>query len=273
MKKSIKKTSPFFQVLITGFTFISSITVANASPYVATSDSYMNDKRSWYVDLETVTQVSDRIYKYVKAGVNGTAITEFNINVINDQFVKKMKSLESEVIVNCNDTTSLQILQNRYYKNGKLVKTEKLNKILKHSQSNRLENGNVIVCRFFDSASFQAIKAGFYAVGLSNGIRIAIRGNRICYEEFNRRNFTVASVVRHPRYLSLYQLESVEKRGFYTKEPYYLFQVRSNEIIHGTLAFHGVKETSIPWETSKKIEQCLNSNKVFWYFEKLPGSK
>ena len=53
-----------------------------------------------------------------------------NINVINDQFVKKMKSLESEVIVNCNDTTSLQILQNRYYKNGKLVKTEKLNKIL-----------------------------------------------------------------------------------------------------------------------------------------------
>ncbi|WP_133164026.1 hypothetical protein [Cuspidothrix issatschenkoi] len=231
----------------------------------------MNDQRSWYVDLGTVTQVSDRIYKYVKAGVNGTAITEFSINVINDQFVKKMKSLESEVIVNCNDTTSLQILQNRYYKNGRLVKTEKLNKFLKHSQSNKLENGNVIVCRFFDSASFQPIKPGFYAVGLSNGIRIAIRGNRICYEEFNRRNFTVASVVRHPRYLSLYQLESVEKKGFYTKEPYYLFQVRSNEIIHGTLALHGGKETSIPWETSKEIEQCLNSNKVFWYFKKLPG--
>ena len=118
---------------------------------------------------------------------------------------------------------SLQVQQDRYYKNGKLIKTENTNKVIRHSESNPLKEGNLIVCRLFDPASSQALKPGFYFRG-SIGIQIAIKGNRICYEGMSRYGRTVSSVIRDPKYLSFYKLESVTRKGL-SKDPFYLIQL------------------------------------------------
>ncbi len=248
-------------------TFSSYINVAKASPYVSAdfiSQSQLNLKPAIsYVDLAKVKQISPSNYKYVKSFVAAEFVAEF---VQSENRVEKRKFLESEVNVNCNDINSVKILQNRYFKNGKLIRVEKLNKVIRHSEANPLKEANLLVCRLFDPASSQELKSGFYSLGSSSSTRIAIQGNRICYEEIGRLGRTVASVVRDPRYLSLYKLESVEKKGW-SKEPFYLIQLTSNELHYGPLIALGSKQITSSWENSKEIEQCLNSNQVFWYFQ------
>lgn len=262
------KTSPFFQLLITGFTLATSINVANASPFARAdfvNESQFNSQAIFsYVDLGRVTKLGNSKYKYLRLITPADFVGEY---IESEKNLAKRKLLESEVIVNCNDMNSLQIQQDRYYKNGKLIKTENTNKVIRHSESNPLKEGNLIVCRLFDPAYSQPLKPGFYFRG-SIGIQIAIKGNRICYEGMSRYGRTVASVIREPKYLNFYKLESVKKKG-QSKEPFYLMQLTSDAIHYGDfMALYSIEIDRNGENTnSKEMQRCLKSNKTFSFFE------
>ena len=254
------KTSLLLQCLITGFTLATSINVANASPFAladSVNESQVNSQAIFsYVDLGRVTKLGNSKYKYLRLITPAEYIES-------EKNLAKRKLLESEVIVNCNDMNSLQIQQERYYRNGKLIKTENTNKVIRHSESNPLKEGNLIVCRLFDTAYSQPLKPGFYFRG-SIGIQIAIKGNRICYEGVSRYGRTVASVIRDPKYLNFYKLESVKKKG-QSKDPFYLMQLTSDAIHYGDfMVLSSIEiDRSGGNKNSKEMQRCLKSNKTF----------
>jgi hypothetical protein len=268
MSKSMKKTSLLLQCLITGFTLATYINVANASPFARAdfvNESKFNSQAIFsYVDLGTVTKVGNKKYKYVRLITPADFVGEY---IESEKNLAKRKLLESEVIVNCNDMNSLQIQQDRYYRNGKLIKTENNNQVIRHSESNPLKEGNLIVCRLFDPASSQPLKPGFYFRG-SIGIQIAIKGNRICYEGMSRYGRTVASVIRDPKYLGFYKLESLKKKAN-SPEPFYLMQLTSDASHYGD--FMGLSSIEVDRSggntNSKEMQRCLKSNRTFSFFE------
>jgi hypothetical protein len=264
----MKKTTFLLSSLITSFALISSTNLAIASPFIRAdfvSESRSNTQAKFsYIDLGTVAKVNNRTYKYVRTITPADFVGEY---VESERNLAKRKLIESEVVVQCNDVNSLQIQKNRYYKNGRLIKTENANKTIRHTESNPLREGNLIVCRFFDSASSQALKPGFYLLG-SKGIQISIKGNRICYEGTSRNGRTVSSVSRDPKYLSLYRLQSVGKQG-QSNKPLYLIQLTSNAIHYGDfISLYSLQSYDDENNTnSKEMNQCLNSNKPYSFFE------
>ncbi|MDB9381390.1 hypothetical protein PN465_03935 [Nodularia spumigena CS-584] len=268
MSNSMQKISLLLQYLITGLTFATSINVANASPFARAdfvNESQFNSQAIFsYVDLGRVTKLGNSKYKYLRLITPADFVGEY---IESEENLAKRKLLESEVIVNCNDINLLQIQQDRYYRSGKLIKTDNTDKVIRHSESNPLKEGNLIVCRLFDTGSSQPLKPGFYFRG-SIGIQIAIKGNRICYEGMSRYGRTVASVIRDPKYLSFYKLESVKKKG-QSPEPFYLMQLTSDAIHYGD--FMGLSSIEIDRgggnTNSKEMQRCLKSNKTFSFFE------